>query len=127
MFSVLPGFSYETPTKNLPDNIDHNLPSTLYQLYDPAHASLSNIEIEEMYHDILSNQLNVSQEQCSFLERSTKQQSNSVLWHEHRRGRITASNFSDVFHHMKSLNSLRGKYPCSIVSNIMQYVTMFQP
>ena len=124
MFSVLPGFPYEIPIKNLPDNPDHSLPSTLYQLFDPAHASLSNVEIEEMCYDIFSNQLSMSQEQSSFLERSTKQQASSVLWHEHRRGRITSSNFSDVFHHMKSPNSLRGKYPRSIVSKIMQYETM---
>lgn len=55
------------------------------------------------------------QEESDFLEESTRKQSNTQTWYDHRKGRITASHFHDVLRY-------KGKtYPKSIVKAIMQY------
>lgn len=58
--------------------------------------------------------IKVTQEECDFLENSTRNQASS--WFDYRRGLITASHFHSVLHYS-------GKtYPASIVKAIMQYI-----
>ena len=40
----------------------------------------------------------VTKEEADYLTQCTLLQSQSLLWHEHRKGRITASHFGSVFH-----------------------------
>ena len=64
--------------------------------------------------DVFEN-LKILQEESDFLEESTRKQSNTQTWYDHRKGRITASHFHDVLRY-------KGKtYPKSIVKAIMQY------
>ena len=57
----------------------------------------------------------VTQQEATFLEQSTRAQSNSLLWHESRVGRITASMMGTIY-------KFRGqRYPLSYVNSIMKY------
>ena len=75
---------------------------------------MSESELRQCCTEIFGN-LNVTEEEAKFLESSTKAQSNSTIWHQYRKGRITASYFCDVSKYTWE------KYPLSLVKSIMQY------
>ena len=94
-----------------------NLPIPLTDLYSPNNRSLSMTDLEQASADAL-NEIKVTDEEADFLQISTVMQSNCPTWHEYRKGRVTASNFYDVFRHMDSNSQV---YPRSIICRIMQY------
>ena len=80
------------------------LPPTLASLYDPKYKNLSYIYIY-IYIYIYSlisrcesvfKNLTVSIDEAKYLEESTRLQSQSTLWFNHRAGRVTASKFATV-------------------------------
>lgn len=54
---------------------------------------------------IFKNHLKVTKEEAKFLAESTKLQSRSLVWHEHRMGRLTASKFEAIYLSYKSLST----------------------
>ena len=112
VFKVLPGFTCITSIER--HELEPNLPPQLFDLYDPAYKDISENELLDRVKDIF-DQLKVTQEEADYLEESTRKQSNTQIWHDHRKGRITASYFHDVLGY-----TWKG-YPKSIVKSIMQY------
>ena len=120
MFSVLPGFV--TPQENNSNHtpyLDPNLPVSLESLYDPKYQKVSKEELNRICVSTFEK-LRVTQVEVAYLEKSTRAQSNSLLWYEYRKGRNTASFFSEVLRH-------KGKtYPTFLVKSIMQYYSVSQ-
>lgn len=117
VFSVVPG--YDLPAQSQQSTInrdDPHLPAPLDDLYDSQSITLPGCEFEQLCSQVF-DKIKISKEEAEFLERSTRSQSSSVVWHEHRKGRITSSYFSDVFKHICTLKS----YPTSLVKKILQY------
>ena len=85
-------------------------------MYDPKYAILSDDEIGTVCSEVFEK-LKVTMEEADFLEQTTRGQSNSVVWYDYRKGRVTASCFFDAYRHMCSLQC----YPKSLIKKIMQY------
>ena len=63
------------------------------------------------------DEIQVTEDEAKFLQKATTLQSQCLTWHEHHKGRVTASYFHDVYHHM-----VNGRcYQTSFVKIIMQY------
>ena len=78
-------------TKPVPSN--PKIPNCLQEFYKP------NISKEGILENIQKTMdIKLTEEQADFIENSTKQQSNSLLWKDMRIGRITASIVYDVLH-----------------------------
>ena len=71
------------------------LPPTLASLYDPKYKNLSHSDFQEACESVFKN-LTVSVDEAKYLEESTRLQSQSTLWFNHRAGRVTASKFAAV-------------------------------
>ena len=112
VFSVVPGYTQTKPSSQIED--EPNLPPLLTSLYDSKYCDLSEDELSEVGLCRL-NDIQFTKEEAVFLEMSTKQQSSSSLWYEHRQGRITASLFGRV------ARCAERTYPTSLIKNIMQY------
>ena len=78
-------------TKPVPSN--PKIPSCLREFYKP---NISKEEILENTQKLMD--IKLTEEQADFIENTTKQQSNSLLWKDMRIGRITASIVYDVLH-----------------------------
>ena len=115
VFSVVPGFPQTKPSSQVED--EPNLPPLLTSLYDSKYLDLSEDELSEVSQCRL-NDIQFTKEEAAFLEKSTKQQSNSSLWYDHRKGRITASVFGRV------ARCAERTYPTSLIKNIMQYTSI---
>ena len=118
VFSVVPGFQSTVPLVAIdhePEpSMEPNLPPSLLDYYDAKYLNCSETELSVIAIDIC-DKLKVTQEEADFLETSTREQSVSTVWHDYRKGRITASHFHEVLRYT-------GKsYPNSIVKSIMQY------
>ena len=113
LFTVIPGFSQVTANPTTPDD-NPTLPPLLSSLYDPKYQSLSHIQLVDISKQKFAN-INVTTEEAIFLEVSTRGQSQSTLWYNHRVGRITASKFG------RAAKCKMGVYPTSLVESIMQY------
>ena len=115
VFSVLHGYgciNKESMTND--EAADVNLPKQLYHLYKPENTNLSSSDLDHLVASAFTD-IKVSPAESCFLEQSTRNQANSYLWLEHRRGLITASHFHAVLH-------FSGRtYPTTIVKGIMQY------
>ena len=61
------------------------------------------------------NSIQFTEKEAAFLEKSTRGQSSSSLWYNHRLGRITASMFARVAKYGQIT------YPTALVKSIMQY------
>ena len=117
VFSVLPGYDLPAQSQELTIHQDDpHLPAPLDDLYDSHSITLPGTEFEQLCSQVF-DKLKVSKEEAEFLERSTRSQSSSVVWHEHRKGRIMSSYFSDGLKHIYALKS----YPTSLVKKILQY------
>lgn len=122
ILKITPPYSKEF----IPHLTDPSLPVPISQLYDPETLTLGYLcllkKCEEVarglsvcsyhavyaclctcvrtlhstYYNIMWHKLQVSLDQVTELERSTKEQAKSKLWNIHREGRITASNFKAV-------------------------------
>ena len=97
--------------------IDPSLPHPLTDLYDPNAKVLSSLELDQACSRALAK-INVTQDECHFLEKSTVGQSKCLTWYEHRKGRITASHFYNVSRHIATNSTT---FPRSVVDSIMQY------
>lgn len=92
-----------------------------YPALPPTMMSLGRVQYREMDADKLLynceqvfNEMVVTGEESNFLFHSTKKQSNSLLWYQHRRGRLTASKFGAI-----SCTSLESPSK-SLVESILQ-------
>ena len=115
VFSVVDCYDEDTAINDfIADEHDVNLPKQLFDLYQHCHSELPQSRLSELV-DTTFSKLKVTQLQCEFLEKSTRNQSASYIWHEYRRGLITSSRFHSVLHHTGRT------YPKSIVNALMQY------
>ena len=73
------------------------LPPLLTSLEKRENLLLSKDELKQLCEKTFCA-LSVSLEQSAYLEESTRLQSLTPLWHDHRKGRITASKFHAVWH-----------------------------
>ena len=114
VFSVLPGFDHPSLPKS--QEVEPNLPVPLHNLYDRENTTLPNTDLRQLcakaFHEI-----KITKDEADFLQKATIPQSQCLTWHEHRKGRITASYFYDVSRHIRGSQC----YPTSIVKRIMQY------
>lgn len=76
-------------------SVVRKLPPLLTSLYKSKYAKMSKQELEEECQKVF-DQLTVTSEESVYLEESTRLQSKSMLWHQHRIGRITSSLFKRV-------------------------------
>lgn len=98
----------------LSTNDDVNLPQQLYHLFKPHYAALSSSDLDQLVTDTFST-IMVTTKEADYLEKSTRNQGNSYVWLEHRRGLITASHFHSVLHYAGK------RYRSTILDKIMQY------
>ena len=63
------------------------------------------------------DEIQVTEDEAKFLQKATMLQSQCLAWHKDHKGRVTASYFHDVYHHMVNEQC----YPTSLVKRIMQY------
>ena len=73
------------------------LPKPLMLLYDVPNQNLDKNEMEKKIDDIIINMM-VTNEEVQYLEASTKNQSDSPVWHQQRVGRITSSSIHAIAH-----------------------------
>ena len=109
IFIVVPGFS-EVPCTS--HKVEQKIPELLTTLYDTKYVKM---EEDELARAIENFQLKVTEEEAIFLEKATKEQSRTCLWHDHQIGRVTASMFGRV------CKCAETKYPSTLVKSIMQY------
>ena len=112
VFTVVPGFQ---PTQSVTHSTESVIPKSLTSLYDAKYCKMTE---DELRAEVQSLQLCVSDDEAKFLEQTTKGQSSSCLWFDHRVGRITASVMGKV------VKCAERKFPTSIVNLIMQYQTL---
>ena len=127
VFSVLPGFSHHMHTteesqQETESLVEPTLPIPLHQLYEPRFQTLSDDELQELCLTTAKN-IKVTNEEAEFLQKVTIGQSDCTAWHEHRKGRLTASHFHVVCRHVDAASQV---YPKSIVKRIMQYYSSAQ-
>lgn len=113
VFTVTPG--YYSALNSVPDS-EPNLPPLLSALYDPSLLGKSEEELLRVA-DTTFEEMSVDKEEAIYLEQSTRNQSASCLWFDHRLGRLTASTFGSVMKYTER------KYPASIVKSVMQYTS----
>ena len=93
------------------------LPPTIQSF---AHQRYSSLGKEELHAEceVVFNQMKISQDEAHYLSEATCLQSQSILWFEHRKGRITASLFGAVCRTSIQLPSL------SLLNKILQRTPM---
>lgn len=101
--SILPSavfFSSHQPNCNTSSSSDtpivRKLPPTLLSLKKPKYASMTDEQLKEACKDVFTSGITVTLDEASYLEECTRLQSQSLIWFEHRTGRITASKFLAV-------------------------------
>ena len=109
LFTVVPGF-FITPCVS--SEVEQKVPKLLTTLYDVKYSKMKE---DELTNAVKGIKLHVTEEEASFLERATKDQSRTCLWYDHCIGRITASMFGRVY------KCAERKYPTTLVKTIMQY------
>lgn len=72
-----------------------------HQLFSPYtdQDNYKKLDREELLNEcdrVLIEELIITNEESNFLFHSTKLQAQSLIWHEHRRGRLTASKFGAI-------------------------------
>ena len=75
----------------------HTLPPTIPSLYQPAYKALTKDDLQAKCQKVF-NRLEMTEDEAAYVAEPTKLQSESVLWFEPRRARITTSNFHTVCH-----------------------------
>ena len=75
--------------------VARQLPPTMSSLCHPRYKTKSD---EELYNESehMLEMIKFSEEDAEYLAEATKMQSESLIWFEHRKGRITASHFGAV-------------------------------
>ena len=75
--------------------VARQLPLTIPSLRHPCYRNMSDEELYNESEEVM-NTIKFSEDDAKYLAEVTKLQSDSFLWFEHRKGRITASNFGAV-------------------------------
>jgi len=83
-------------------------------LHDQNFAQMFHDKLMAECENVFHSNIAVTKEEAGYLEQSTVLQSESLLWFEHHKGRITVSHVGSVFH--TSLDSLSS----SMISRILQ-------
>lgn len=113
VFTVLAKYVRPDHCESVQTTVPVKLPPTLQSLHNRKCSAYSMEELRRMSRGVFAT-ISITEE-ATLLERSTRQQSRSCTWYDHRVGRITASKFYMVCH-------FSGRnYPTSIVKSIMQY------
>ncbi|XP_014674875.1 PREDICTED: uncharacterized protein LOC106814988 [Priapulus caudatus] len=73
------------------------LPATLRSNFNDNNKQLGSTELQQKCED-LAQSLSVSRDEITHLEKHTRSQAKSLIWHEHRSGRITASSAYTILH-----------------------------
>ena len=107
VISVVPGFDQAPETSRMESLVEPNLPAKLDSLYDRKNYCLSENDLFELSNKTFEH-LKVTQEEADFLEKSTRAQSKSTVWYDHRIGRITASHFYEVLKHKWAWTQAQG-------------------
>jgi len=97
---------------------EEDVPPTLEEIAEKVLAtgfSKSESELASSFTELLSLNDNSIKE----LEKATRDQSSSFVWMQQRRGRITASNFHDVYNKVKKILRERGKEVKTKVSPLL--------
>ena len=90
------------------------LPPSLRSLQKPAYEKMTEGELEAVCKEVFTKGIVITPEEAAYLEESTRLQAQSLLWFEHRMGRITASKLLAV--RRASLHPP----PASLVKQIME-------
>ena len=90
------------------------LPRTISSLYHPSFSEMSHGDLLAECNQIFRSKFRVTSDEAEYLAYSTHLQSQSLLWFEHRKGRLTSSQFGPI-----SRTSL-AKPSRSLVSRILQ-------
>ena len=97
VFSVVDGYDEDTAINDfIADEHDVNLPKQLFDLYQHCHSELPQSRLSELV-DTTFSKLKVTQLQCEFLEKSTRNQSASYIWHEWRINKLRREYIPDCF------------------------------
>ena len=92
-------FSSHAPSSTIDTSappVVRKLPPTLTSLQKPKYAAMTEEELKAACKNVFTDGIVVTREEAIYLEESTRLQSQSLLWFEHRTGRITASKFLAV-------------------------------
>ena len=73
------------------------LPHPIMSLYHPKHKAFSHGDLMKECERVFKK-LNITSEAAVYLADCTRLQSQSHIWYEHRRGRLTASKFKSICH-----------------------------
>ena len=77
--------------------IIHKLPAPLTSFYHTKYTYMTFEQLQREWENIFANSgLGLQQQEAFYLEEATKLQTQSLLWHEHHKRRITASKFYAV-------------------------------
>ena len=98
-----------------PERVRH-LPQPLTSLFNQENKALNKVQLKEACTSTFES-MSITAEEADYLECSTKLQSCSSLWFDHRKGRITASKFAQV-----SRTGVEGSL--SILKTVMQYTPL---
>ena len=77
-------------------SVARSLPPTFTSLGHPRYKQLAEKDLYDKCDEIFQHGLKVSQQEAQYLSEATCLQSESLLWFEHRKGRITTSQFGAV-------------------------------
>lgn len=73
-----------------------SLPPTITSLYKPHYKNLSSNDLAIECQRVFDEDLTMTPSESHYLFKSTMLQSHSSIWYQHRKGRLTASQFGDI-------------------------------
>ena len=79
-------------------SVPRRLPRTVTSLYHPRYKELSQTVLLKECERVFNEELKVTSKESRYLAESTRLQTQSQTWFEHRRGRLTASKFGAICH-----------------------------
>ena len=84
------------------------MPPTLQEIASEILEKNPNASEDELTR-LFSEKLSFNDSNIKELEKATRNQSSQNIWKEQRKGRITASNFHDVYTKVETLLRMRGR------------------
>ena len=100
-------------TGSISCRVVRKLPSPLTSLYDPKYLKMNKQNLGIACKEIFRS-ISITKEEAAYLEECTRLQSESTLWYDHRKGRITASKFYSVFRASSTTP------PASLIQSLLQ-------
>ncbi|KAG1680863.1 hypothetical protein GQR58_012119 [Nymphon striatum] len=120
-FSVIDGYTHLCISKQVASRA-RSFPKPVRGLYNPRYERISSADLEKVLRDVKSNIL-ISQEEVESIECCSRGQTSSMVWHEQRVGRITASVSHQAFHTDSNRPALSLiKKICSVSSSPLNHV-----